>query len=415
MATKYWLGTAPSVVQKATVQITAYDTATTYKITIGNTTVSVVGSGGTTTTTATSLTAALNASTHPYFSGITWSNSSSDTITGTADVAGVPFSFTASVSGGTGTIGSYTLTQTPTSPNDWSVAANWSDGAVPVDTDTVYIRDCSGNICWGLDQSSVDLTLLVIDKSFTGKIGLDYQKFATTADGATTVSTATEYRENYLKISATTVRIGEVTGAGSPSGSTRILLSNTKSGASQTTVYATASSSADSGRPALRLLAAHASADVEIVSAQGGVGIAAEEPGETATVGDVVVTGSNVVLTIGEGTTCTNIYIGGGTAYIAAAATVAELASAGGTSYVRGDYTITALKVSGGTVYDSHIKSAGNAVTTATMTGGTLDLLQSRVARTYNSLVISGGTVNADSAVMTFTGISISGSVSLSA
>ncbi|MGH2437495.1 MAG: hypothetical protein ACRDFA_10920, partial [bacterium] len=87
MATKRWLGTAVAVAQISTVTITAYDIATSYKVTIGGVTVSVVGQGGTTTTTATALKNALAASTHPYFDGITWT-SATNVVTGTADVAG---------------------------------------------------------------------------------------------------------------------------------------------------------------------------------------------------------------------------------------------------------------------------------------------------------------------------------------
>lgn len=45
-----------------TMTVTAYDAATTYRVTIGGVDVDQVGTGGTTTTTAVALTTALNAS-----------------------------------------------------------------------------------------------------------------------------------------------------------------------------------------------------------------------------------------------------------------------------------------------------------------------------------------------------------------
>lgn len=88
--------------QVSTMTITAYDTATTYKVTIGGADVTQVGTGGTTTTTATALKDALNASVNANFTPITWTSSGA-VITGTSDAPGVPYTPTTSVTGGTGT------------------------------------------------------------------------------------------------------------------------------------------------------------------------------------------------------------------------------------------------------------------------------------------------------------------------
>lgn len=418
MATKYFLGTAPAVAQVASATITAYDTGTTYKVTIGGVTVSVVGSGGTVSTTATSLVSALNASTHPYFAAITWTaNSSAGVVTGTADVAGCPFTVTSSVSGGSGTFGAFSDATACSGPNFWSVAANWSDGAVPVDTDTVILRDCATNICWGLDQTSIDLTALNIERTYTGKIGLNYSAFATTADGATTTTTAPEYRENYLLISYVSATIGNSTGIGSPSGSSRILLSNTLSGASTTTVYFCATSS-ETGRPAIRLKTAHASAAVYIIYAPGGVGIASEEPADTTTLGTLAIsdTTTSSLVTVGAGATITTLYAQGGTIRVQGlASTLTTLNVNGGSVTLDGDYTITTATISGGTVYDRHTKSAGNSVTTCNLQGGTLDLQQTPASRTYNAMAITGGTLKSSS-TMTYTAITLpSATVTISA
>ena len=104
-ATLYWIGGADAVSQVATTQITAFDAATTYKVTIGGITVSVAGDTDADTTAA-ALKAALSGSDHPYFTAITWTVAT-DTITGTAATAGVPFVFSTSATGGTGTISAY--------------------------------------------------------------------------------------------------------------------------------------------------------------------------------------------------------------------------------------------------------------------------------------------------------------------
>jgi len=95
-----------------TMTITAYDAATTYKVTIGGADVTQVGTGGTTTTTATALTTALNGSTNSNFTPITWT-SAANVITGTHDTEGVSYTPTTSVSGGAGTFGAPVETKEP--------------------------------------------------------------------------------------------------------------------------------------------------------------------------------------------------------------------------------------------------------------------------------------------------------------
>ena len=151
MATTYWLGTATAVAQVDTVQITADDAATTYILTVGGKTITTAGSGTGVNDTATALKDAWNASTVAYFTGVT-ATSSTDTVTLTADTAGVPFTAASSVTGGTGTIGSVTSSTANAGPNAWDTAENWSGGSVPTGSDDVIIADTSTNICWGLAQ-----------------------------------------------------------------------------------------------------------------------------------------------------------------------------------------------------------------------------------------------------------------------
>src|SRR5258708_2580952 len=241
MATQVWVGTATTTAQVSQVIFGTYDATTTRKITIGGTngapsaSVSAADSGGTLTAAWTALKALLAASVHPYFSAITWT-STATTIVGTAATAGVPFTFSGSVSGGTGTVGAYSTTTANSGPNDFAVASNWSTGTVPVATDDVYFRDNAVNLCWSLAQSGITLNSLTIDKTYTGLIGLNRLIFATSADGATaSATTEAEYRQLYLQISSTNpINIGSsASSQGTPSGSKRIMPDG-GSGASQT-------------------------------------------------------------------------------------------------------------------------------------------------------------------------------------
>lgn len=399
MATKYWLGTADAVAQVHTGSIDSVDGTpanNTFTVTVGGVAISQVGNTDVATTAA-ALVASLNASTHPYFAAVTWTNPSAGNIVGTADTAGVPFVAALTETGaGTGSVTDFAETTASAGPNDWSTATNWSDGSVPVNSDTVIFANNAVNVSWGLGQSAVALTALRIDQTYTGRIGLDYANFATSADGETVSPTVkAEYRSHYLAIGTSALDIGRHFDAGTPAGSGRILIDLGSSTACQATVHNTRSSSADGQRPAVRLLASNASTDIYVRQAPGGVGIAADEPGETSTVGDINVSedGSSAIVHAGPGVTLTNWIQGGGDCTLEAAATVTKVDADGGRLQIEGDFTITTLNARGAEVIDNHIKTGGNSVTTLNLeNGSTYDLSQSLEARTL-------ATVNTDHGV----------------
>src|SRR3990172_2738003 len=382
MSTKYWIGGAPAVKQIQTISITAFDAATTYKATIGGQTISQVGTTDANTT-ATNLKNQLAASTHPYFAAVVWTVAT-NVVTGTAVDAGEPFVATASVTGGTGTI-STTVTTANSGPNDWNVATNWSDGVVPVDADDVII-DRGPNICWGLDQNTVDLTTLSVLQTYTGRIGLNKRRLATNADASADTATAVEYRDDYLKISSTKIDLGFNLTSSSAAGSGRIKINNTKAGASDLTVHATGNSSVDTDLPAIRYLANNASANVYIRSAQAGIGIAADSFTETSTLGKVSIsdnTEASKVVT-GPGLTLTTWEQNGGQNVMQVTSSgVTTVEVNGGQLTTEGDYTITTMNANAGTVRPNNIKTAGNAITTLNIDGGTVDGTKSTRARTW--------------------------------
>lgn len=391
MATRYWLGKATAVAQVGTIQITAYDAATTYKLVVNGETIASTSAQGSANATASALNTAWNNSTNPYATPITTSVST-DTITFTADNAGVPFTVSGSVTGGTGTIGSYTATTANSGPNDWSTAANWSGDTVPTTGDTVIIKDTAVSILWGLAQSGVTLADLQIHRSFTGYIGLNHMAFLTNATTSTTAKT--EYRAHYLAISATLLTIGENLSSVTPTGSTRIKI-DLGSNASTIMIIGTAASSAETGRPSIRLLNVHASSTMTVRSAPGGVGVAAEVAGEVSTLSKIQITDTSTEtkVLLGSGVTLTTWEQQGGTNAIGGlAATITTMNVLGGTLRTEGDYTITTVNQYGGTVYSNHIKTGGNCVTTYNLFDGVLDLRATRRTRTIATLAVTNGT-----------------------
>jgi hypothetical protein len=373
MGTKRWRGDAPAVAQVVTITLTAYDVTTIYSVTMNGKSVSVIGQGGTVNTTATALQTALAASTIPELAEVTWTVNTA-TITGTAKTAGTPFTATSSATGGTGTIGAVTTTTTSSGPNDWSVAANWDTGAVPVTGDDVYVENSASSILYGLLQSAVTLNSLHIRATFTGTIGLPRVN-------GTGTKAYFEYRTAYLTIGATTLNIGN--GAGAGSGRVKINV-----GANQCTcnVYNTGST-AESNVPSFLFLGTHAANAMNVN--KGNVGIA-NFAGEVATVatlqvGYVTNQAGDSTVYCGSGCTLTTIDCLGGATTINSNVTTATVL--GGTLTVAGG-TWTTLNAWGGKTF---CKSTGVFATSNIGSGATLDCSQDMRAKTFTNVTINKG------------------------
>ncbi|WP_278465791.1 LamG-like jellyroll fold domain-containing protein [Gimesia maris] len=223
---------------------------------------------------------------------------------------------TKGVSAPTGTVATTVtpLIQTTTTanegPNCWDVAANWNSNTVPETGDTVYLSDSNIDIKYGLDQSAVTLAALNIEQTYTGDIGLPRLN----TDGTTSYS---EYRDQYLKIGATLLNIGDKQGDGSE----RIKINL---GSVQSTVLITnTGDSPDGNTPAILLLGTHASNAININ--RGSLGVA-YYPTEVATVAtlrqaffDNAADDTNVYL--GSGVSVTDIVKSGGVLDINSATT----------------------------------------------------------------------------------------------
>lgn len=399
MGTLYLQGRATAVAKVATATFATYDVATTRTITIGGVAISAADSGGTLTTAMTALAVLLNASTHPYFSTITWTSNATQII-GTADTAGVDFVFAGSVSGGTGTLSNaFSVTTANAGPGDFAKITNYNTGAAPASSDDLYYENLDVNVAWSLDQNAVTLTSFNIAKSYTGFIGLPIETFATSADGETDVSTAVEYRNTYLKISATTLNIGYHYGDGSPAGSGRIKINL---GSVQSTINVYGSGTAEeTSLKAVRLLGTHASNVLNVFG--GSVGIAADAPGEVST----ILTANLQIgsLQLGAGVTLTTYNQVSGTGLVQCGGTTASI-FAGACTLTAGNWTT--INVNGGTVTNSsaagtvgtlnlrlgatYYHNGAGTITTANVTG-TLDLSKGTGALTITTLTVYPGAI----------------------
>lgn len=398
MAAVYWLGTAAAVAQVGTASIDSVDGTpanNTFFVTIGGVSISAVGDTDVATT-ATNLRASLNASTNPYFAAITWSGSAGDII-GTADNAGQPFVAALTETGaGTGAVTDFAGTTASSGPYDWSTAANWSGGAVPVNSDVAYLDAPGSKVLYGLAQSAVTLAELHVRQDTV--LGLRAAQYATDAASTTYATDADEYRETYLEIKATLVRIGEHLGPGSPTGSARCKINNSITTASTTEVFNTASAPTETELPAVRLLYADADADLFLRSARGGVGVAMDTPGETTTIGNIYISDPSSVsrLFVGDGVTMTLLSVVGGISVVNSAAAIPTATINGGTHTIEGDQVITAATVNAGKLVPNNVTSGSVCITTLTQEGGEVDLQQSSVPRTVTTWNYNKGTRRID-------------------
>jgi hypothetical protein len=178
MATKAWVGGATAVAQIETFTLNDdwddSETALTMTMTAedGSTqTESVTPSGVDESVIAALWQAALSTSTQSLFTAVTWTVTT-NVVTGTAKVAGVPFYAASSVTGGGGK-GTVTDSESTSSvgPNDFNSGLNWTTSGVPASADEVHITDGTYDILYGLDQSAKDFNSLRIGPEFTGSIG----------------------------------------------------------------------------------------------------------------------------------------------------------------------------------------------------------------------------------------------------
>lgn len=379
MATRRWLSGAAAVsgVTSSTFGGT-WLVGETVTLTIGENIVVVTGASTVIATIidgiVTALTA-LNSSVYPEFAEQTYSRSSSALLM-TAVTAGVPFTATVTTNSASGTIGAASVVTSSAGPNDWSTAANWSGATVPVAADTVVIEDGSQPILYGLNQSAVTLAELDIPANYTGTIGLP----TTNSNGAASYA---EYRDTYLRVSATVLNIGVGTGTGS--GRIRIDVGSVACTAS---VYLTGSA-LDNNTESLQWKGTHAN-NVLNVTGNSQIGVATYGS-ELATLATLRMSGSAAVR-CGSGVTLGTILNNGGTLIInSAVGTSLTHTEQGGITTINGSGAVAQLTVRGGNaVYNTSGTLGGNTIVSNT---GVLDFSQDQRPKTVTNPILKYGDV----------------------
>lgn len=387
MSTRTWIGGAQAVAQVTDwVLGGTWEATDVINIVIGTRTVSVVAGSTSIPTILDNLIAALNASTQPEFEEITWTEDGADTLTGTADTAGLPFVCTISttetgggaadaqtIDGGTSSAG--TDSTACTGPNHADEAQNWSGATLPVDADTIIFADTAVDCLYGLDGlSGVTAAVLEVRQTFTGKIGLP----AYNSTGA-----YAEYRGRYLQFEAAT---SLVVGKGEGQGSNRVNLDTGSAGATAALVLNTGTP-IDGEQAALNWKSTHSSSTLTVQ--KGTVGVALF-PSETATIATLKVAfqrnpAGDAKVYLGEGVTLTTITQTGGVLHTRSNLTTFTL-SGGEWKHFAG--TVTTLNCNGGSC---RYRSTGTCTTCNVRNGGEMDFREDISSRTFTTINLYDG------------------------
>lgn len=233
-------------------------------------------------------------STLPEYTELTFEEDNS-IITVTGNDSGQPFT----IVDASGAPAELTVANTVTaqSKNHW-IAKNFSSGTLPASTDTVTLTklDQDQGFLYDLNQSAVTLALLEIRADSRAQIGLP----ETNTDGSSPYYQA-GYRETFLKISSTVVRIGEGSGEGS-----RLIKLNLGTNATDVTVFSGSTNRINNNETPIQLLGSHASNTLQVIGGEVDVCML---PNVTGTWATVTCTGGTT--RFGRGTTLTTVTVAG--------------------------------------------------------------------------------------------------------
>lgn len=385
MATLRWIGAAKAVAQVTTVTPGGTIAATdTFRITRGAKWIEFTATTTTVAHVVTGLVAAAavaQAAGIVEFSELTFTDSTT-CVTITGPTSGKPFILTllaTNVSGGAAPSLAQSTTTTAVSPNHFGTAANWDNGTAtptaPAAADTIYWSNSDVDCLYDIDQNAITLTAMYVEQSFTGKIGLKDHN-----------GNWPEDLEKYLKISATTIRIGEGPGSGSN-------LVRLNVGSVACTLHVLNSGTSD--ETGLETILWKGTSAANIVNVlRGSVGIAVK-PGEAATVAtlrvgyDTNIQGDATVR-CGSGATLTTVTQTGGDLSIASNSTT--VTKTDGILTVNGAATLTTLNLDGGPCY---YRSTGMLTTAKVGDGGELNF-----SKTMEGRIVVDCTVNKGASVL---------------
>jgi hypothetical protein len=395
MATKVWQGDAATTAQVDTFTVagswSAGETLTTTLRAEDDSTVAVVSTvqAGATTVTEVrdEVLSDLQASGNALFTALTFAASSTDAITATADIAGVPFHASLSETGATGT---YTAAATTANsgPNDFNVAGNWDTASVPETGDDVVIAGSSSSIFYSLPQNtrtSADLNSLRIAPSFTGDVGQPANGYYLEIDVANggDVTTTVNSRGNSVWLKGTMTNVYWLGGLG---------------GANAVQLDGDIDNLYVLGATARGVLTVKDATALDNVYQQDAPG-AITNLGENLTSLDLIEINSGRLVTESGGASLT-FNVAGGTCILHEDAdeAVSAVNVRGGTMEYNGSGTLSTLVVYSG-FFDLRANSAGSVtVSAATIYGGTLSDRGGLTNVTYTAGIIAhGGLVETDS------------------
>lgn len=286
----------------------------------------------------------------PEFLEMVWSENDT-TLIATGLATGKPF--TIAEGPGNGNWASITTSITAKSKNHW-IAENFNSGSLPANGDNVTITGLTSDqsFKWGLDQSAVLLASLDIRADSQAEIGLDPINSDSTAYG--------EYRDLFLKIGASVLKIGD--GEGQGSSRIQIDLGATTCAA---TVFKTGTAN---NRAAVHLLGGDGSSTLQVLGGTVDLAMRATTTGSWSV---IVVSGGTV--RCGTGVTLVTVEAAGtGTVETRSGATTLRTRQNGTIIHI-GSGNVTTVDIQGGPV---KIKATG-ALTLGTVNGyagKTLDL-----------------------------------------
>lgn len=365
MSTIVWRGDAPEVAEIKTATPATVEVDDVFTLTINGKSVAFTATANTVANVTAGINTVWNASTIPEFSEITAVDSTTH-VTLTHDTEGVPFTVNATASGNA----TFTVNTTTTASGPYcvGVAANWSGGSLPANSDDVVFEYSDIDAKYGLDAlSAIALTSLTVKQSFTGAIGLP----------RTNDNDYIEYRTTSLTLGATTIEIGE--GDGQGSGRIKINTGNTDATVS---IY-NSGSEVETDIPTVLLSSLGANSVVNVY--KGSVGIA-YFAGETATVATLRVGYlenqiGDATVVCGSGVTLTTIVKTGGSLEIES--NVTTVTQDAGDITIGGAATVTTLNLNGGMAYD---RSTGTFTTVNLLASAVYDLRRSLAAKTITNL-----------------------------
>ncbi|EAQ81658.1 hypothetical protein [Blastopirellula marina] len=234
---------------------------------------------------------------------------------------------------------SITTLVAPTGPSHWSEPQNWDQQQVPGDGDEVRLEDSETPILYGLNQADVVLASLEVRASYRGAIGLPTQNAAGYY----------EYLPTHLAIGATLVRIGE--GEGSSVGRCRFDVGAAKS---EITIFKTDVPSSDNGY-AVEWIGTHAENVMTIY--KGAVGVATQA-GQTAALDQLNICfvssrQTDALVYLGDGVTVGDIVKTGGELIVSGRSGVAihSIQATAGRVEMHGADGVESLSVEGGEFY----------------------------------------------------------------